>query len=72
MLKMLRILVRANLAGHDSHGVLRIPAYVRSIERWRDGRTESINCFNSALLRLLFNDPCDDGNAGKGKDLRCR
>ena len=26
------ILVNANLAGHDSHGVLRIPAYLRSIE----------------------------------------
>ena len=26
------ILVNANLAGHDSHGVLRIPAYLKSIE----------------------------------------
>ncbi len=26
------ILVNANLAGHDSHGVLRIPAYLRGIE----------------------------------------
>ena len=26
------ILVNANLAGHDSHGVLRIPAYLRSID----------------------------------------
>ncbi len=26
------ILVNANLTGHDSHGVLRIPAYLRSIE----------------------------------------
>jgi uncharacterized oxidoreductase len=26
------ILVNANLAGHDSHGVLRIPAYLRAIE----------------------------------------
>ncbi len=25
------ILVKANLAGHDSHGVLRVPAYLRSI-----------------------------------------
>lgn len=27
------ILVNANLAGHDSHGVLRVPAYLRDIER---------------------------------------
>jgi LDH2 family malate/lactate/ureidoglycolate dehydrogenase len=27
------ILVKANLAGHDSHGVLRIPAYLASIEK---------------------------------------
>src|SRR5947209_3620248 len=27
------ILVNANLAGHDSHGVLRIPAYLRMIEQ---------------------------------------
>jgi LDH2 family malate/lactate/ureidoglycolate dehydrogenase len=26
-------LIEANLAGHDSHGVLRIPSYVRSIQR---------------------------------------
>lgn len=26
------ILVNANLAGHDSHGVLRVPAYLRSID----------------------------------------
>src|SRR5262245_35503557 len=25
------ILVKANLAGHDSHGMLRVPAYLRSI-----------------------------------------
>ena len=28
-----RHLVDANLAGHDSHGVIRTPHYVRSIER---------------------------------------
>jgi LDH2 family malate/lactate/ureidoglycolate dehydrogenase len=27
------ILVNANLAGHDSHGVLRVPAYLHAIER---------------------------------------
>ncbi len=29
------ILVNANLAGHDSHGVLRIPEYLRLVERGR-------------------------------------
>jgi LDH2 family malate/lactate/ureidoglycolate dehydrogenase len=29
------ILVKANLAGHDSHGILRIPAYLRGIEAGR-------------------------------------
>ena len=26
------ILIKANLAGHDSHGVLRIPSYLEAIE----------------------------------------
>ena len=29
-----RLLVRANLTGHDSHGVIRIPQYIDS---WRQG-----------------------------------
>ncbi|MEZ4620423.1 MAG: Ldh family oxidoreductase [Caldilineaceae bacterium] len=29
------ILVGANLAGHDSHGVLRIPTYLQQIETGR-------------------------------------
>ena len=36
-----RHLVSANLAGHDSHGVIRIPAYLQQIESGRlaaDGR----------------------------------
>ena len=31
------ILVNANLAGHDSHGVIRIPSYLQSIT---DGKTQ--------------------------------
>ena len=31
------ILVNANLAGHDSHGVIRIPSYLQGIA---DGRTQ--------------------------------
>ncbi|SVC34737.1 uncharacterized protein METZ01_LOCUS287591, partial [marine metagenome] len=27
------LLVEANLAGHDSHGVIRIPQYLETIER---------------------------------------
>lgn len=30
---VVEILVKANLAGHDSHGVLRLPAYLRAIEQ---------------------------------------
>ncbi|MGH2370532.1 MAG: Ldh family oxidoreductase, partial [Chloroflexota bacterium] len=30
-----RHLVKANLSGHDSHGVIRIPSYLRSIEQGR-------------------------------------
>ena len=31
---MAQLLVRANLRGHDSHGVIRIPQYIAS---WRKG-----------------------------------
>jgi len=34
-LQVTRLLVKANLAGHDSHGVVRVPGYVRAI---RSGR----------------------------------
>lgn len=40
-----RHLVKANLSGHDSHGVIRIPAYLRSIEEGRlvaDARPEVV------------------------------
>src|SRR5208337_7563 len=37
------LLVRANLAGHDSHGILRIPLYVKSIENGElDPRAEGV------------------------------
>jgi LDH2 family malate/lactate/ureidoglycolate dehydrogenase len=32
-----RHLVRANLSGHDSHGVLRMPQHVEQADRARDG-----------------------------------
>jgi LDH2 family malate/lactate/ureidoglycolate dehydrogenase len=40
-----RHLVKANLSGHDSHGVIRIPAYLRQIEEGRivpDARPEVV------------------------------
>jgi LDH2 family malate/lactate/ureidoglycolate dehydrogenase len=43
---MANILVESNLAGHDSHGVIRIPAYVRSIKEGNlvpDARPEIIS-----------------------------
>ena len=48
-----RLLVRANLTGHDSHGVIRISQY---IEFWRKGdvipnQTASINFENDSFFR---------------------
>jgi len=34
-----RLLIKANLAGHDSHGVVRIPSYISGLGRNRFGRT---------------------------------
>ena len=50
-----RLLVRANLTGHDSHGVIRISQY---IEFWRKGdvipnQTASINFENDTIT--VFN-----------------
>ena len=59
-----RLLVRANLTGHDSHGVIRISQY---IEFWRKGdvipnQTASINFENEVIT--LFN-----GNRGFGQSI---
>ena len=59
-----RLLVRANLTGHDSHGVIRISQY---IEFWRKGdvipnQTASINFENDAIA--VFN-----GNRGFGQTI---
>ncbi len=47
------ILVNANLAGHDSHGVLRIPAYLRSISAGSlhpDAEAETLKETDNTLL----------------------
>lgn len=48
-----RHLVKANLSGHDSHGVIRIPAYVQQIKSGRlvaDGRPETVKERPSAAV----------------------
>jgi LDH2 family malate/lactate/ureidoglycolate dehydrogenase len=55
------ILVNANLAGHDSHGVLRIPAYLRSIE---DGRIDPDA--EPSVLKETVNTLSLDGKHGFG------
>ena len=59
---MARTLVRANLQGHDSHGVIRIPQYV---EEWRTGKLNP-----KAKPRILSEGPATalmDGEAGFGQ-----
>jgi uncharacterized oxidoreductase len=57
-----RLLVRANLRGHDSHGVIRIPQYVGSIRKGETNPTPTI--------RLLAETPTTavvDGDLGLGQ-----
>jgi len=57
-----RLLVRANLRGHDSHGVIRIPQYVGSI---RKGETNP-----RPAMRVLHDTPTTavvDGDLGLGQ-----
>jgi uncharacterized oxidoreductase len=59
---MAQVLVRANLQGHDSHGVIRIPQYV---EEWRTGKLNP-----KAKPRILSEGPATalmDGEAGFGQ-----
>jgi uncharacterized oxidoreductase len=56
------LLVRANLRGHDSHGVIRIPQYVASI---RSGETRP-----RPAIRVLLDTPTTavvDGDSGLGQ-----
>jgi uncharacterized oxidoreductase len=59
---MAQLLVRSNLRGHDSHGVIRIPQYIAS---WRKGEVDP-----KAGLRVVQEGPATalvDGNMGFGQ-----
>lgn len=57
-------LVRANLTGHDSHGVARVPRYVQMLEEGLvlAGQTVSVLTSSNATLHL-------DGNGGFGQSI---
>ena len=55
------ILVKANLAGHDSHGVLRIPAYLKGISEGRIVPTAEPEVLKETTNTLLL-----DGGYGFG------
>lgn len=55
------ILVNSNLAGHDSHGVLRIPAYLRGISDGGIVPHAELKIVKETALTLLV-----DGNGGFG------
>jgi len=52
-----RLLVHANLCGHDSHGVVRIPQYLRNVRRGRlvPGARTTVLRDHGAALRLSGN-----------------
>ena len=52
-----RLLVAANLAGHDSHGVARIPQYLRNLRRGRvvPGQKNTVLGDEGAVVRLSAN-----------------
>ena len=52
-----RLLVKANLAGHDSHGVVRIPQYLRNLRRGLvvPGATATTVSDHGAAVRLSAN-----------------
>jgi uncharacterized oxidoreductase len=56
------LLVRANLRGHDSHGVIRIPQYVASMEKGETNPTPNIRVLNDAPTTAMI-----DGDQGFGQ-----
>lgn len=56
------LLVKANLRGHDSHGVLRVPGYVRSIQKERTKLGVELEIVNETPATALI-----DGNSGLGQ-----
>ncbi len=57
-----RLLVKANLVGHDSHGVIRIPQYVRSIEKGEIVPNAEVEIVRESASTALLN-----GNWGFGQ-----
>ncbi|MFQ5773336.1 MAG: malate/lactate/ureidoglycolate dehydrogenase [Kiloniellaceae bacterium] len=62
--RIAKYLVRANLTGHDSHGVIRVPRYVRWMDegRLKPGQTITIVTQNDAMAVI-------EGNAGFGQTI---
>ena len=65
------LLVRANLRGHDSHGVIRIPQYVKSVKTGETNPTPSIRVESETAVLALIDGDCGFGQvvARKGIDL---
>jgi len=64
---MARSLVRANLVGHDSHGVIRIPQYLESVARGR-----AVPGASADVLAETPASACLDGNWGFGQPIAHR
>ena len=56
------LLVRANLRGHDSHGVIRIPHYVRALKAGEVNPTPRIRIVSETPTLALI-----DGDRGFGQ-----
>ena len=56
------LLVRANLRGHDSHGVIRIAQYVTSMEKGTTKPTPAIRVLNETPTTAVI-----DGDQGFGQ-----
>jgi uncharacterized oxidoreductase len=57
-------LVNANLTGHDSHGVIRVPRYVESIENGETALGQSITVLSESATHAVL-----DGNFGFGQTI---
>ncbi|MBV9813569.1 MAG: malate/lactate/ureidoglycolate dehydrogenase [Acetobacteraceae bacterium] len=59
-----RFLVSANLTGHDSHGVIRVPRYVENIRDGHVVRNQSITVVTESPTHAVI-----DGNRGIGQTI---
>jgi uncharacterized oxidoreductase len=57
-------LVNANLTGHDSHGVIRVPRYVEAIENGETALGQSITVLSESATHAVV-----DGNFGFGQTI---